>query len=221
MNEPVNSPQWDANSVVLIGSKLARWHRNLLIRQCRFHRFVQDRNAKLLDLGCGSGPFLEYFTEAGFTNLSGIEPEARLIQNIPSHIHADVRQCMAEKINFADESFDVVWIYGVLHHLKGLAAYEAACQEIHRILKPGGVVFIIEPGQWTVFRLVEISAKILGKVSKTFRAFSECLDEETVEQHFFIKNHLRIRESLLRQGFKPVVNRYFVYSWMFAAHKAR
>ncbi len=181
---------------------------------------VTDRNKKILDLGCGSGPFLQYFTERGYTNLYAIEPDKDLIKNIPATVKVDVRVCMAEQIDFESEMFDVVFVYGVLHHLKGVAAYREACREICRVLKPGGQVFIMEPGQYQVFRAMEAGVKVLGYVSRTFKAFSECLDEERETQHFFIRNHGVVRDTLLEGGLRPVVDRYFLYSWIFTATKA-
>ena len=42
----------------------------------------------------------------------------------------------AEKMEFADHSFDVVWSWGVIHHS---ANTRTILEEIHRVLRPGGV----------------------------------------------------------------------------------
>jgi ubiquinone/menaquinone biosynthesis C-methylase UbiE len=172
-----------------------------------------------LDLGCGSGPFLRYFAERGFKNLYAVEPDADLVRGIPTDLPVEIRNCRAERIEFDDEMFDAVFVYGVLHHLKGIQAYQEACREIGRVLKPGGVVFVMEPGCNSVFRVVEVGSKILGVFSRTFKAFSECLEEEKTDQHFFIRNHQVVKDALVRDGFQPIVDRYFLYSWIFTASK--
>jgi ubiquinone/menaquinone biosynthesis C-methylase UbiE len=48
-----------------------------------------------------------------------------------------VLQCDATRMQFADESFDVVYTFGVLHHIPDAAA---ALGQITRVLKPGGEV---------------------------------------------------------------------------------
>lgn len=214
----VNTSQWNANSVVLIESPLVKTHRALMLRLARFTSLV-NKDMKIMDFGCGSGPFLSYFWSRGYRNLSAIEPDPALTKNIPSHIKADVRHCMAEKIDFPDASFDVVFVYCVLHHLKGNDAYRAACAEIHRILKPGGLVFINEPGRYRGFLALEAVSYLLGFVSKTFKAFYATMEEERPEQHFFLQNHDTVRESFLSKGFEILKDDYFFYSWIFTAKK--
>ncbi len=216
--EAVNTARWDANSVVLIESPLAKAHRKLILRHARFEALATDKKGALLDLGCGSGPFLKFFRSEGFENLSGLEPDPALVANIPKGV-ADVRIGKAEQLPFADASFDYVWVYGVLHHLTGPEGYRAASAEIARVLKPGGLVFIMEPGRYKFFLVMEAAAKALGLFSKTFRALRETMDEERPLQHRFLKEHGVVRERLLAGGLQPLVDDYFLYTWLFTARK--
>ena len=84
VSDRVNTEQWDANSVVLIQSRLAKIHRNMVLKRSRLHDLLTDQNKKILDLGCGSGPFLRYFAERGFKNLYAVEPDADLVRGIPT-----------------------------------------------------------------------------------------------------------------------------------------
>ena len=217
-DKPVNTSQWNANSVVLIESPLAQAHRRLMLHLAGFSALVR-KDMKIMDLGCGSGPFLAYFWAQGYRNLSAIEPDPALIRNIPAHVRADVRSCVAEKIDFPDASFDVVFVYCVLHHLKGTEAYLATCAEIERILKPGGMAFISEPGRYRVFRALEAAAYVLGHFSKTFKAFYATMEAERPEQHFFLRNHGVIRDAVSGKGFRVLQDSYFFYSWIFTVQK--
>jgi arsenite methyltransferase len=54
----------------------------------------------------------------------------------------DLRNADARKIPFADDSFDRVFSNLCLHNLPGPEDRAAACREIARVLKPGGVAIV-------------------------------------------------------------------------------
>jgi SAM-dependent methyltransferase len=214
-----NSSQWNDNSIILTESRFSKIHRRLMLDKSLFHSLVNDNNKKILDLGCGSGAYLKYFASRGYKQLFGIEPDTELIKRIPGNI-AEVKVGIAERIPFGDNSFDAVFVYGVLHHMPtDKKNYIMACDEMLRILKPGGHLFIMEPGRYSFFRMMEIASKMLGMFSRTFKAFSEALDEEKTEQHFFIKNHNIIRERIMEEKTSVIVDKYFIYSWVFTLQK--
>ena len=100
-----------------------------------------------------------------------------------------------------------------------MAAYRAACDEIQRVLRPGGLAFIMEPGRYRFFVALEAVARVLGFVSKTFKAFSDTMIEERAEQHFFLKNHGAVREHMKARGLRVITDDYFLYTWLFTTQK--
>lgn len=101
--------------------------------------FASARGLKVLEVGCGLGTDGAQFAIAGanYTGVDLTEAAVELAQkrftlfNLPGTFQtAD-----AEKLNFADNSFDLVYSHGVLHHTPDTAR---AIQEIHRVLRPGG-----------------------------------------------------------------------------------
>jgi SAM-dependent methyltransferase len=47
----------------------------------------------------------------------------------------------AEKLSYADSTFDLAVGFAILHHLE----VKSALSELHRVLRPGGVAFFAEP----------------------------------------------------------------------------
>jgi len=62
-------------------------------------------------------------------------------------------QCDATSLVFPDSTFDVVYTFGVLHHIPEV---EKAVAEIHRVLKPGGELRVMLYNRTSINYVVEI-----------------------------------------------------------------
>jgi SAM-dependent methyltransferase len=58
------------------------------------------------------------------------------------------------ELPFADNSFDMVFSHGVLHHVPEIGQAE---REIHRVLRPGGELVIMMYARWSLNYLVSIA----------------------------------------------------------------
>ena len=116
----------------------------------------------VLDLGCGSGRHTRYFAERGFAVWAlDSAPEAlRLTEQTlrEAGISATVqRGDMFDRLPYDDGQFDAVVAIQTIHHAK-LATIERLVAELHRVLRPGGLVMATVPSrrnQGTRFREVE------------------------------------------------------------------
>lgn len=100
------------------------------------------KKAIVLDLGCGLGRQLREMIRRGY-RVTGIDISERLLR-FAAEGEVPVTSGDAERLPFADETFDVVYTIGVLHHLPGPDAQRAACREVERVLKPGGRFLVHE-----------------------------------------------------------------------------
>lgn len=110
-------------------------------------KHVDLDNKQILDLGCGKGVWLNQFSKlAGPKNVFGSDIDADLISEIPAEV-ADpnnLKICPAESLDFADNSFDVVFTNEVLEHV---VDDRKAVEEIVRVLKPGGKFICFTPNR--------------------------------------------------------------------------
>src|SRR6185369_3888469 len=106
--------------------------------------FAQTKNLRVLEIGCGLGTESAQFAQSGadYTGIDLTEAAVDLSRrrfelfNLPGKF----RVADAEQLDFPDNSFDVVYSHGVLHHTPDTAA---AVREIHRVLRPDGRAIVM------------------------------------------------------------------------------
>jgi SAM-dependent methyltransferase len=106
--------------------------------------FSNARGLRVLEIGCGMGTDGAQFAKAG-ANYTGIDLTDAAVELARkrfqvSGLKGEFRVADAERLDFPDASFDLVYSHGVLHHTPDI---EAAVREIHRVLKPGGRAMVM------------------------------------------------------------------------------
>ncbi|SFT84388.1 Methyltransferase domain-containing protein [Lishizhenia tianjinensis] len=94
----------------------------------------------LLDIGAGTGHFLKVAENSGYT-VTGIEPDADA-RAFCKREHGIELHPQTDLYKLEDNSADVITMWHVLEHVYDL---QKDIQEIKRILKPGGVLFVAVP----------------------------------------------------------------------------
>jgi 2-polyprenyl-6-hydroxyphenyl methylase/3-demethylubiquinone-9 3-methyltransferase len=156
---------------------------------------------RVLDVGCGGGFTSEFLAECGAV-VSGLDVSARSVAVAIEHaasagLDIDYRHGRAEALPFADASFDVVVCVDVLEHVDDI---EIVLAEIHRVLRPGGVVLFDTINRTALSRVLYIW--LLEYV------FAE-IPRGTHDWHMFIRP-AELRRTLDRVGFVEPELRGFV-----------
>ena len=104
-----------------------------------FARFEEAGGKDVLEIGVGLGADHQRFAEAG-ARLRGIDLTQTAIDHTRKRLsgfglESELRVADAEALPFADDSFDIVYSWGVIHHSPDTPR---AAREILRVLRPGG-----------------------------------------------------------------------------------
>ena len=113
-----------------------------------FFKYLEQKaiNCEILDYGCGIGSSAERLVKSKPKKITGIDISEVSInkakikaRELEIEIEYKVDNC--EKTKFLDNSFNIVYGSGILHHLQ----IDKCLDEIHRLLKREGTLVFIEP----------------------------------------------------------------------------
>jgi len=109
-------------------------------------RLLAGRSGAVLDIGCGPGTFTRSLT-ALFAAVSGIDINPKSIAKAQAGAAeagrtVDFRVASGDALPYADGSFDTAIFSNSLHHMPDIAA---ALREARRVLRPGGLLYVMEP----------------------------------------------------------------------------
>jgi ubiquinone/menaquinone biosynthesis C-methylase UbiE len=105
------------------------------------------RDRVILDVGCATGRLLERLAAAGARKLAGADLAPRILDEVRRKLarfdlDLELKSADAEsRLPWPDGTFDVVAATGVIHHF---CAPGAALGEMQRVLRPNGVLVIVD-----------------------------------------------------------------------------
>lgn len=156
--------------------------------------------ATALEIGCGSGFFLEWLKTIGFTDLIGFEPSAAAVSNAPDWLRPNIRQCFFEQDeSLQPGSLDLICSFQTLDHLMTPLQTLEKC---HTLLCKGGLAYFITHNERA------LQARLLGEKSPIFDI-----------EHIYLFNKKTLRALMEKAGFEvvdivSVRNTYSLIYWM-------
>jgi demethylmenaquinone methyltransferase/2-methoxy-6-polyprenyl-1,4-benzoquinol methylase len=165
-----------------------------LWKKITIHQSGVRRGYKVLDIAGGTGDLTKQFSQkvgpTGHVTLADINDSMLNVgrdrltdQGISGNV--SYVQANAECLPFPDNSFDIITIaFG----LRNVTDKDAALRSMHRILKPGGRVFVLEfskPADWLSPIYDTYSFKVLPKLGQIFTNDSESYQylAESIRMH--------------------------------------
>ena len=157
---------------------------------------------RCLDVGCGGGRYSFAMALMGAQSVVGVDVSESGLADCRNrgqrlgYSNVTFQQASALALPFPDGAFDFVCCSGVLHHTAGV---EKGLREIHRVLKPGGSLYLLLYG----------SGGIFWPLNYVLRAFASLLGEQelgaAVEAAGYAANK---RRSVLDDLFVPLLETY-------------
>ena len=140
-----------------------------------FANFQSASGKTVLEIGVGAGTdfqnwcnYATHATGVDLTDTAIATTRERLSVNAIPAASYTLRRADAEQLPFADNSFDLVYSWGVLHHTPDTPR---AFREAFRVLKPGGTIkaMIYHVPSWTGFLLYLQHALARGNFKATMK----------------------------------------------------
>lgn len=136
--------QKDAKNMkqVQLGSPSLEWTSGLEHRLKLMQKYIDLKDKKVLDIGCGVGMFLEKFQKSGAA-VYGVDIDTRKIKEAKK-LFQEAEVAPAEELPFVRNSFDIVFLHEVIEHVDD---DKKSIGEAFRVLKSGGKLVIFAPNR--------------------------------------------------------------------------
>jgi SAM-dependent methyltransferase len=139
-------------------------------------------DSKVLDYGCGYGRTLGSLRDAGYCNLLGVDPALVMIATARKRFPTIPFQQIIDppRVDLDSDSTDAVLLFSVLTCVPSNAGQQALIEEVSRLLRPGGLLYISDLWLQTDARNIERYKRDQQKYS-TYGVFD--LDEGVTVRH--------------------------------------
>lgn len=170
-----------ANRILSLGiDKL--WRRDSIQRALSLS---DSKKPKIIDVACGTGDMLQFWNDAlgkDGASLIGVDPSSGMLKIAKKKLatlNVELHQAMAQNLQFLeDQSADII---SISFGLRNVTDLRAGISEFSRVLRPNGVLLILEfmkKDKWNLIdRMTRIyTTKILpligGLISRNYRAYA-------------------------------------------------
>lgn len=158
---------------------------------------LPDRKGSV-DIGTGDGAFLKELLQAGFSDVSGVEPSRAPVAAAQPDIRPLIRSGLFQDGMFTEGSCSLVTCFQTIEHV---ADPMALCSSALKLLKPGGILCLVGHNRRS------LSARLLGRKSPIY-------DIEHLQLFSPASFRMLLEKSGCREvHVRPFWNRYPVTYW--------
>ena len=185
-----------------------------------FLRSNVPAGGRLLDVGCASGLFADACRAHGYA-ANGLDYSQKGPAHARREYGLDVLTADVENIPLADDSYDVITLIQVFEHFKNPIG---ALRELHRVLKPGGLLYIETVNYLKLYwleRYLSFLKPLYFKIRKADSPWWKDRLPWVPFDHYYHWTPRPLLAALQSAGFVEARNHYFVGADTWAATAGR
>lgn len=163
-------------------------------------RSYLDPASRVLDLGCGRGGLIEQLDHPP-SLITGVDPDWL---SLTEHRLASIDRAAASgaRLPFRSESYDLILASWLFEHLPDPTGM---LRQVHRILKPGGVILFITPnGRHPVAYLNRFLGRLAGVQSVIVRSLYGREGEDTFPTHYLANTTEQLADLCRETGLEQI-----------------
>ena len=122
-----------------------------------FYKLKKKNNA--LEIGTGTGIFLEELKKQGFKNVAGVEPSLSAIEAAPKYRQAWITHGTFDPLTFKENSFDLVCCFMTLEHV--FDPMEIAKESYNLLDYGGAVAFVVHDSNAWINKILGSKSPII------------------------------------------------------------
>ncbi|WAC27641.1 class I SAM-dependent methyltransferase [Ancylobacter sp. SL191] len=160
-----------------------------------FETLGVPRTARLLDIGCRHGSFLENLRRRGYEDIAGLDVDAAAITEGEAAYPALKGRLTAydgDRLPFEAGTFDVITMFDVIEHIKDIDGYMA---KVKTLLRPGGLLVFQTPNI-----VIDVPYWIIA-----LRLFTREKLRWMFTEHCSLQTYGSLRRLLRRAGFAEII----------------
>jgi ubiquinone/menaquinone biosynthesis C-methylase UbiE len=167
---------------------------------------------QILDLACGPGRDLAYFTSLG-CQMTGADLSYGQLRIARKKVDAPLFRADMRKLPFQDEAFDALWCCVALLHVNRTKAGDALGQ-MFRVIKPGGIIFLSV--LWGEGTMDNVRREFYNNVPEIYEFYSEDEFCGLVKAQGFVVDEVCRREAFRGRETSEVTGGVKTYIDVFA-----
>lgn len=151
-----------------------------------------------LEIGTGTGVFLDKLKQMGFEKVVGVEPSTAAIAAAPPHRNGWIREGIFVESDYEPESFDLICCFMTLEHVR---EPREIARSVINLLKPGGAFITVTHDYRSVVN------RLMGRRSPVIDIeHMQLFSTRSIEALFARTGYTDVRA-------RPFINRYSLRYW--------